>query len=57
MKTHYFVAVDTKLPNGGTLIHDRRSRQIDRLSTVCRVLKRVRRSFPQAYAVKSTFIR
>ncbi|MBK5204068.1 MAG: hypothetical protein JJD98_01260 [Polaromonas sp.] len=52
MKTHYFVAVDTKLPNGGTLIHNRRSRRIERVGTLRRVLKRVRRSIPHAFAIE-----
>ena len=51
MKRFYFVACDTVLPNGGTLLDDRLSRQIERISILRRVLKRVRRTIPQAFAV------
>lgn len=52
MKTYYIVAVDTILPGGQTLMHDRRSRKIARESIMRRVLKRVRRRLPQAYGVR-----
>ena len=56
MKTLYFVAADTKQPNGAT--HGARlSRPIDRLSIMRRVLKRVRRSIPHAYGVGETIFR
>lgn len=48
----FCVAVDTKLPNGGTLIHDRRSRPIHRASIMRRVLKRIRRRLPDAYGLE-----
>lgn len=50
--TFYFVARDTKLPNGGMLLDARLSRQIDRLGILRRVLKRVRRDVPNAYVVQ-----
>ena len=51
-KHYFFVAQDSKLPNGGTLLNDRLSRQINRAGVLLRVLKRVRRYEPTAYAVK-----
>lgn len=57
MKTHYFVTADTKLPNGGALKRFGCSRVIERLSVLRRVLKRVRRSIPEAYAVRETILR
>ena len=48
----FCVAVDTKLPNGGAVIHDRRSRHIERLSVMRRVLKRIRRRIPEAYGLE-----
>lgn len=53
VKQYYLVVVDTKLPNGGTLLQDRRSRQINRVGTLLRVLKRVRRHMPKAYAIEA----
>lgn len=57
MKTYYFVTADTKLPNGGALKRFGCSRVIERLSVLRRVLKRVRRSIPEAYAVRETILR
>lgn len=54
MKHFYFVACDTQLPNGGTLLDDRRSRRIERVGILRRVLKRVRRNIPQAFYVQVT---
>ena len=51
-KHYFFVAQDSKLLNGGTLLNDRLSRQINRAGVLLRVLKRVRRYEPTAYAVK-----
>ena len=56
MKTLYFVAVDTDRPNGLQL-HSRISRPISRASIVRRVLKRIRRDIPHAYAVQEDFYR
>lgn len=52
MKQYYFIAVDVKLPNGSTLRDDTRSRHIERLGIMRRVLKRVRREVPNAYGVR-----
>ena len=49
---YFFVAQDSKLPNGATLLDDRLSRPIKRLGVLQRVLKRVRHYQPTAYAVK-----
>jgi hypothetical protein len=54
MKQYYFIAVDVKLLNGGTLRDDTRSRNIERLGIMRRVLKRVRRAVPNAYGVRVT---
>lgn len=51
-KRHYFVACDSKLPNGGNLLNARLSRRIERVGVLLRVLKRVRRDKPTAYAVE-----
>lgn len=51
MKNSYFVARNTQMPNGGTLLDDRLSRQIERIGILRRVLKRVRRTIPQAFAI------
>ena len=51
-KHHYFVACDSKLPNGGTLLAARLSRRIERVGVLLRVLKRVRRYKSTAYAVE-----
>ena len=51
-KHYFFVAQDSKLPNGGTLLNDRLSRRIKRVGVLLRVLKRVRRYKPTAYAVE-----
>ena len=51
-KHYFFVAQDSKLPNGGTLLNDRVSRRIERVGVLLRVLKRVRRYKPAAYAVE-----
>ena len=56
-KTFYWVVRDAKLPNGGTLLHARLSRPINRLSIMRRVLRRVRRSIPHAYGVRETIFR
>ena len=50
---YFFVAQDSKLPNGGTLRHDRLSRRIKRVGVLLRVLKRVRRNNPAAYGVEA----
>ena len=52
---HFFVAQDSKLPNGGTLLDDRLSRSIKRMGVLRRVLKRVRRTNPTAYGVEVRF--
>ena len=57
MKQYYFVAADIKLPDGGNLRDDTRSRHIERLGTMRRVLKRVRREVPNAYGVRVTHFR
>lgn len=57
MKTNYFVTSDVKLPNGGTLLHARFSRPIERVGVLRRVLKRVRRHEPTAYAVQEKHYR
>ena len=51
-KHYFFVAQDSKLPNGGTLRHDRLSRRIKRVGVLLRVLKRVLRDKPTAYVVE-----
>lgn len=50
-KHFFFVARDTHMTNGGTLLDDRLSRQIERVGILRRVLKRVRRTIPQAFAI------
>ena len=49
---YFFVAQDSKLPNGGTILNERLSRRINRAGVLLRVLKRVRRYKPTAYAVE-----
>ena len=46
------MAQDSQLPNGGTLLNERLSRRINRAGVLLRVLKRVRRYKPTAYAVE-----
>lgn len=49
---HFFVACDSRLPSGQTLVDGRLSRQIHRVGVLKRVLKRVRRDKPAAFAVE-----
>ena len=49
---YFFVAQDSKLPNGGALLDDRLSRPIKRKGVLQRVLKRVCRTNPTAYGVE-----
>lgn len=51
-KRHYYVACDSKLPNGGKLLNARLSRPIERVGVLLRVLKRIRRYKPTAYGVE-----
>lgn len=53
----YFVAVDTLLPSGQRLLHDRISRPIARVSTCRRVLKRLQRRNRDAFMVQVTQFR
>jgi len=51
-RRYFFVAQDSKLLTGGTLLNDRVSRRIERMGVLLRVLKRVRRYKATAYAVE-----
>lgn len=57
MKQYYFIAVDIKFPDGSTRRDYTRSRHIERLGTMRRVLKRVRREVPHAYGVQVIHLR
>lgn len=48
----YYVAADRLLPDGRRLLHARLSRPLPELGTCRRVLKRVQRHQPDAYAVR-----
>lgn len=57
MKTCYFVACDKALPNGRMLLDVPCSRPIHRIGILRRVMKRVQRHIPEAFAVERRFFR
>lgn len=57
MKTDYFVAQDKVLQNGQTVRDVPCSRPIHRLGILRRVMKRVQRRLPDAFAVERTVYR
>lgn len=57
MKTLYFVASTATPLNDGYAGQRRLSRPVSRVSTLRRILKRVRRTNPNAYAMQHKFYR
>lgn len=55
-KTELFIARDRRLEDGRMLLCERISRPLQRTSVAKRVLKRIRRKNPAAYAVQHTVL-
>jgi hypothetical protein len=53
----YFVAVDSRQPNGQRLLNKPVSREVERVSVCRRVFKRLKRRIPDAFMVSVTQFR
>ena len=48
----FYIARERRLPDGSRLLNERLSRPMRRVSVAKRVLKRVRRHYPDAYVLQ-----